>query len=264
MNDAYPDPQDQNTGQQEPNQALSQPGQPPQPGHMQPWTQYATPVPSSGAQQTMSQMTQRLQTVIDAAERAAQAIRYDAEEQARRHLAEAQRKADQLTAERVALISDLTDDLIRHAGVVRDRSEQMVAGLEDAINSVTERFDRTDLDSLRSPQALESRTATDAETEAPQPPAGPGDSVPSPPPPPSSATTPARDEAHTPASDDAAVSPDGVETGSSAVELHQDALLHATRLAVAGTDRGAIVAALREEFGVVNPEPILERVLGGD
>ena len=59
-------------------------------------------------------MAERLQTVLEAAERAAEAIRYDAEEQARRHLAGAQQRADGLTAERVRLISQLTDDLIEH------------------------------------------------------------------------------------------------------------------------------------------------------
>ncbi len=90
----------------------------------------------------MQQMTEQLQTVIDAAERAAEAIRYDAEEQARRHLAEAQRKADRLTAERVGLISELTDDLVRHAANVRDHSEQMVRALEDAITSVTDKLEQ--------------------------------------------------------------------------------------------------------------------------
>ena len=90
----------------------------------------------------MHQMTEQLQTVIDAAERAAEAIRYDAEEQARRHLAEAQRKADRMTAERVGLISELTDDLVRHAANVRDHSEQMVRALEDAITSVTDKLEQ--------------------------------------------------------------------------------------------------------------------------
>ena len=82
------------------------------------WGQSQGHIPSPNVQATMTQMTSQLQTVIDAAERAAEAIRFDAEEQARHHLAEAQRKADRLTAERVGLISDLTDDLIRHAATV--------------------------------------------------------------------------------------------------------------------------------------------------
>ena len=86
-------------------------------------------------------MTDQLQAVIGAAERAAEAIRRDAE-QARLHLSEAQRKADRLTAERIGLISELTDDLIRHAANVRDHSEQMVEALEAAINSVTDKLEQ--------------------------------------------------------------------------------------------------------------------------
>ena len=106
------------------------------------WSRGGGPAPSASVQSTIHQMTDQLQTVIEAAERAAEAIRHDAEEQARRHLAEAQRKADRLTAERVGLISELTDDQIRHAANVRDHSEQMVRALEDAINSVTDKLEQ--------------------------------------------------------------------------------------------------------------------------
>ena len=118
------------------------PQDPAGPGAPMRWTSSSTHVPSPNVQATMHQMTEQLQTVIDAAERAAEAIRYDAEEQARRHLAEAQRKADRMTAERVGLISELTDDLVRHAANVRDHSEQMVRALEDAITSVTDKLEQ--------------------------------------------------------------------------------------------------------------------------
>jgi len=106
------------------------------------WPTGSAHSPSPSVQTTITQMTEQMRTVIEAAERAAEAIRYDAEEQARRHLTEAQRKADRLTAERVGLISELTDDLIRHAANVRDHSEQMVRALEDAINSVTDKLEQ--------------------------------------------------------------------------------------------------------------------------
>lgn len=106
------------------------------------WTATSTHVPSQNVQATMHQMTTQMQTVIEAAERAAEAIRLDAQEQARRHLAEAQRKADRLTAERVGLISELTDDLVRHAANVRDHSERMVRALEDAISSAPDKLER--------------------------------------------------------------------------------------------------------------------------
>lgn len=164
----------------------------------------------------MNQMTERLQTVIEAAERAAEAIRFDAEEQARIHLAEARLKADRLTAERVRLISELTDDLIRRAGTVRDHSEQMIGAMDEAINSVAEgpmeaRPHRSTLD-----HTLPSRA------ESPPTPL-----------------------------------PRTLDESES-----RQALLHATRLAVAGNDHETISRALRDEFGIASPGPIVDRVLG--
>lgn len=80
--------------------------------------------------------TERLRTAIGSVERAAAAIRADAEEQARRHLLEAQEKADRMTADRVRALSELTDDLIEHARIVREHSERMVLALERAISDV--------------------------------------------------------------------------------------------------------------------------------
>lgn len=42
----------------------------------------------------------------------------------------------------------------------------------------------------------------------------------------------------------------------------RDVLVHATRLAVGGSDREAISRSLRLEFGLANPEPVVDRVLG--
>ena len=89
--------------------------------------------PSPGVRTTLDEMAVRMDTVVEAAERAADVIRFDAEEQARRHMTEAQRRADRLTAERVRLISELTDDLITHAGEVHRRSEEVIGALERAI-----------------------------------------------------------------------------------------------------------------------------------
>jgi vacuolar-type H+-ATPase subunit H len=197
----------------------------------QSWSQVVNPGPSPSVQVTMNQMTDQLQTVIDAAERAAAAIRQDAEEQARRHLADAQRKADRLTAERVRLIAQLTDDLLRHAGTVREQSEVMVDSLETAIRAVTKRLDEP-------PEAY----------------------VPSPAPTPQPAFAPAPGpviEAATLPSKPLAEPQPAVPMGFS-----QDALLQATRLAVSGADRATIAAMLRNDYGVADPTPIVDRVLG--
>ncbi len=232
------------------------PQEPAGPGAPMRWTSSSAHVPSPNVQATMHQMTEQLQTVIDAAERAAEAIRYDAEEQARRHLAEAQRKADRLTAERVGLISELTDDLVRHAANVRDHSEQMVRALEDAINSVTDKLEQPAMtDAFPSSEPPGPSLPFGEPIEAPPPGAGAivdrggytdlvGD-LPSPPPPPVTAAPPAP------------------PVPEPAPEVSQEALLHATRLAIAGEDREAIGSALRRHYGVANPDPIVDRVLGG-
>jgi len=71
--------------------------------------------------------------VIAAAERAAEAIREDAEAQARIYLGDAQERATRLTAERLQLIGELTDDLLAHANAVREQSAAMLVTLERAI-----------------------------------------------------------------------------------------------------------------------------------
>lgn len=184
----------------------------------QSWSTVVSPGPSPAVQVTMDQMTEQLQTVIDAAERAAAVIRHDAEEQARRHLADAQGKADRLTAERVRLIAQLTDDLLRHAGTVRDQSEHMVDSLELAIRSVTEKLDQ--------------------ENGQPSPP-------------------PASPQLEAPGE---VVEPE-VEVAVP-MGFSQDALMEATRLAIAGADREAVAAMLRRDYGIADPAPVVDRVMG--
>ena len=290
----------------------------------------------------MQQMTEQMQTVIEAAERAAEAIRFDAEEQARRHLAEAQRKADRLTAERVGLISELTDDLVRHAANVRDHSEQMVRALEDAINSVTDKLDQpamTDpfsdftapaqpglgfqqLPETAPPPPFADATSPSPFAEAPplapslseqgpsapvfpatapgaQPsfgspasepaspppvePAGgnytdlvgvtaqqvapPPASAP-PPPPPATAPPPEINPGVTdpgeagPAAPLEPADPAAPSDPDASVAVSQQALAHATRLAIAGESRESISDSLRRDHGVADPGPIVNQVLG--
>ena len=194
------------------------------------WTTVVSQGPSPAVQATMDQMTNQLQTVIDAAERAAEAIRHDAENQARRHLAEAQQKADRMTAERVRVIAALTDDLVRHAGTVREKSEEMVSSLEEAIGTVTRKLELPvgDLDATPTPPAPEPELAAAEEASPPE-----------------------------------TLGSGGWATrAGESVPIPQDALLKVTQLAVAGTDRATIAAVLKSEFGIDDPEPVVDRVLG--
>jgi vacuolar-type H+-ATPase subunit H len=217
----------------------------------QSWSPVVTPGPSPSVQVTMNQMTDQLQTVIDAAERAATAIRQDAEEQARQHLADAQRKADRLTAERVRLIAQLTDDLLRHAGTVREQSEVMVDSLETAIRAVTKKLEEPPEAHIPQPApASQPAVATSSEgvIEAMPQPAFESHHE--------AATLPSQPLAHPMPQPQPQPQP-AVPMGFS-----QDALLQATRLAVSGADRETIAAMLRNDHGVADPTPIVDRVLG--
>ena len=86
--------------------------------------------PASGGHE---QISAQVHSVIAAAERAAEAIREDAETQAQIHLGDAQDRAHQLLAQRLQLIGELTDDLLAHAAVVREQSATLLATLEQAI-----------------------------------------------------------------------------------------------------------------------------------
>jgi vacuolar-type H+-ATPase subunit H len=120
-----------------------------------------------------AEMTDRLHSVIAAAERAADAIRFDAVEQANRHLIEARQKADRMTAERLRVIARLTDDLIEQASVVRHHSEQMVGSLERAIETVSGRIGEATAAGAPSAPAAASRAGGPAQPAAG---AGPGPS----------------------------------------------------------------------------------------
>ncbi len=231
------------------------------------WGQSQGHIPSANVQATMTQMTSQLQTVIDAAERAAEAIRFDAEEQARHHLAEAQRKADRLTAERVGLISDLTDDLIRHAATVRDHSEQMIRALEDAISSVTTKLEQPELTEsiVYTPSAAAAIPGQATLGAVPSPASAYSAPAVAPPPAVAPAASPAPAATPTPAPAPVAAAPAPAASSARPVAsqpVSEEALLHATRLAVAGTDRATIAAALREGYGVADPDPLVARVLG--
>lgn len=196
-----------------------------------------------------AEMTDRLHSVIAAAERAADAIRFDAEEQANRHLAEARQKADRMTAERLRVIARLTDDLIEQASVVRHHSEQMVGSLERAIEIVNGRIGEETAAGSSSPASGAGGAALPQR-------AGPADAPGQLPP------TPILDAA---LSKDGPPGPDlGPQkppSPDSTGPADPKPVLRATQLAIAGESREAIAAAISGEFGV-DPAPVLEQVLG--
>jgi hypothetical protein len=246
-----------------------------------------TPAPSDSVRATIDDMTTQMQAVVATAERAAAAIRLDAEEQAQRHLAEARRKADVLTAERAGLISDLTDDLLHQATNIRDHSERMATALQSAIAS---------LDGIREASAGSPATVpadsgrvngqapapgeAGARTEAAPVPEqhGAGDArtytdIIGAPPPPLPAIAPPPTPEHRPIPEPTGPPQPTVEAAAAAAhptdrpaekttpDLPLDVVMYATRRAANGVDPAVIASELRLRYGVEDPAPIIDRVM---
>jgi len=75
---------------------------------------------------------ERLEAIVEAAERAAEGVIDDAEAQARRYLAQAQAEADRLADGRSSELSDLIETLLGQALSLRREAEGLQATLEEA------------------------------------------------------------------------------------------------------------------------------------
>lgn len=75
---------------------------------------------------------ERLEAIVEAAERAAEGVIDDAEAQARRYLAQARAEADRLAEERATELADLVDSLLGQAITLRQEAERLQATLEEA------------------------------------------------------------------------------------------------------------------------------------
>ncbi|HEX6455286.1 MAG TPA: hypothetical protein VF009_02060 [Solirubrobacterales bacterium] len=75
---------------------------------------------------------ERLEEIVEAAERAAEKVIDDAEAQAQRYLAQAQAEADRLGTGRLTELSDLIDTLLGQAVSLHEEAERLQATLEEA------------------------------------------------------------------------------------------------------------------------------------
>ncbi|HET7455635.1 MAG TPA: hypothetical protein VFJ76_08945 [Solirubrobacterales bacterium] len=75
---------------------------------------------------------ERLEAIVEAAERAAESVIDDAETQARRYLAQARAEADRLAEGRVEDLSELVDALLGQAISLRREAERLQGTLEEA------------------------------------------------------------------------------------------------------------------------------------
>lgn len=91
---------------------------------------------SDDVERPISAAAERIETIIDAATRAASEIRGEAREDAERHLEEAEREAERLTTRRIGLLSELTDSLIERAEKVRKDADELARAMEEVMRAL--------------------------------------------------------------------------------------------------------------------------------
>jgi hypothetical protein len=167
---------------------------------------------------------ERLEAIVEAAERAAESVIDDAEAQARRYLAQARAEADRAAEGRISELSDLVDTLLGQAVSLRREAERLQATLEAARPQIDpEQADETPERPLR----LEDP----APPEVPRLRAVAGSEEPAPP-------------------------------GESRAGDAAGARLLATQMAVSGSSREEIEERLRNRFEIADTTPILDAILG--
>ncbi len=169
--------------------------------------------------------SERLEAIVESAERAAERVIDEAEEKAGRYFEEARAQADREAEERFGALSGLTDSLLDQASALRRRAEQ----LEEALRGVREQLESGTTDATAEDPAGRQRpphltaVASPLEVDAPE------------------------------SEPIAAPTSGGTPAG---------ARLLATQMAVSGSSRAEIEARLREGFEIDDTEAILDAILG--
>lgn len=167
---------------------------------------------------------ERLEAIVEAAERAAEGVIDDAEAQARRYLAQARAEADRLAEDRVAELADLVDSLLGQAIALRQEAERLQATLEEARS----RIEGDERAPEREPDPVEHR---EEEPEAPR----------------------LRAVEHD----------EPAEAGDRRTDAAGARLL-ATQMAVSGSSREEIELKLRNGFQIEDTDAILDAILGSE
>jgi hypothetical protein len=169
---------------------------------------------------------ERLEAIVEAAERAAGSVIDDAEAQAHRYLAQARAEADRAAEGRISQLSEMVDSLLGQATSLRREAERLQATLEEA---------RSRIDPERPVEVRE-------QSPAPGEPAPPLQEAPR-------LRAVSQPEQPAPAPEDEPVDAAG-------------ARLLATQMAVSGSSREEIEARLRNRFEIGDTTPILDAILG--
>jgi len=172
---------------------------------------------------------ERLEAIVEAAERAAESVIDDAEAQARRYLAQARAEADRMAADRGGELGGMIETLLGQAVSLRREAERLQATLEEA----KARFEPRGAPSAEPRQRPELAEEREPE-EAPRLRAVPTEDVPAPAP-----ATPSERSSDAPG-----------------------ARLLATQMAVSGSSREEIAERLRNGFEIEDADAILDAILG--
>ena len=169
----------------------------------------------------------RIESVLEAAEQAADGIRQDAQEWAKRYMEESRRKADEMAEKRVKELSELTDQLVNRARSVAQQSDELISALDDAGRRLVGRersdpLEPTRVETPPSPEPEQERRAP--REQSPAEPARPPRSI-----------------------------------GNNS-HVSEGARLLATQMAVAGSSRDEIAWRLRDEFGIQDSSAILDEI----
>lgn len=171
---------------------------------------------------------QRLEAIVEAAERAAEGVIDDAEVQARRYLAQARAEADRLAANRVDEVTELVDSLLGQALSLRQEAERLQATLEEARARFDGGGERGEIE-IEQPRAYEAIEEPE-EVQAPRLRAVVGE------------------EERPPEA--------GTRSDSAGARLL------ATQMAISGSSREEIAHRLRNGFEIEDAEAILDAILG--
>jgi hypothetical protein len=204
-----------------------------------------------------SAVGERIESVLDAAERAAVGIREDAQEWARRYLEESRRKADDAAAQRIQELSSLTDSLVSRAKAVAQQSDELIAALDDAgrrmLNSARPGSEAAPAPPANDhPEGAPAPPASVLPTQAERPPSARAAPAPSPIRP---AAPPAGPVEPAPTS-----APPAQPAAEGAASVSEGARLLAAQMAVAGSTRDEIAWRLRDEFGIKDATAILDAI----
>lgn len=236
--------------------------------------------PSGGPpplRESVSSAGERIQVIIEAAEKAAAGIIEDADAQARRYIDTSRQRADVLADERVRVMSDLTDTLIRQAEMVRRQSDELLAALDSARGELASRIGQELSSATAAPAGVPPAPTQDqppaqaprvphlqpVESERPDLQAVEPPAAPQPTPQAQPAESPTLTPQQAPPQGTAPAAPPPPSGAQSAAPIPSDgARLLAAQMAVAGSGREEIETRLRDEFGIQDAGPILDGILG--